>query len=45
MTGRYPLLVLIGVVVALDFATKAWALTLPASGLFILPFFDLRLER
>lgn len=43
MTGRYLLLVLIGVVVALDFATKAWALTLPASGLPILPFFNLRL--
>jgi signal peptidase II len=41
VTGRYLLLVLIGVVVALDFATKAWALTLPASGLSILPFLDL----
>ena len=43
MTARLLLLILIGVVVALDLATKAWALTLPASGLPILPFFHLRL--
>lgn len=29
MTARLLLLILIGVVVALDLATKAWALTLP----------------
>lgn len=42
MTARLQLLILIGVVVVLDLVTKALALTLPASGLPILPFFDLR---
>lgn len=42
MTARL-LLILIGLVVVLDLVTKAWALMLPASGLPILPFFDLRL--
>lgn len=30
-------------IVALDLATKAWALTLPQGGISVLPFFDLRL--
>lgn len=43
MIARLTLLVGIAVIAALDLATKAWALTLPASGLSILPFLDLRL--
>jgi signal peptidase II len=30
-------------IIALDLATKAWALTLPAGGIPVLPFFDLHL--
>lgn len=43
MIRRLVLLAGIAGVVALDLVTKAWALTLPASGISILPFFDLRL--
>lgn len=43
MRGRQLLLVTIGMVIALDFVSKVWALTLPARGLPILPVLDLRL--
>lgn len=44
MRARILLLVLIGSVGAIDFATKCWALTLPAGGVSLLPFMDLRLS-
>jgi signal peptidase II len=43
VTGRLALLAGIAGIAALDLATKAWALTLPAAGISVLPFFDLRL--
>lgn len=44
MIARLVLAVVIGAIVGIDLATKAWALALPAPGLTILPFFDLRLS-
>lgn len=44
MRARILLLLLIGAVGAIDLATKSWALTLPAEGVSLLPFADLRLS-
>lgn len=44
MTARILLLLLVGAIGAIDLATKSWAMTLPAGGVLLLPFVDLRLS-